>query len=140
MDRIGQEILAKLQRSARTSLQNTQKAIALAEQASTQLRAAEDKIARLEQELWSYKERAERAEAWLQRISQDIEQAFPSRQPDNEISGAPLAIPGRQSESDPRLNGGPQTARLQQFLSKINIPPNEGNSLGLLMRRAPADR
>ena len=82
MDRTGQEILAKLQRSARTSLQNTQKAIALAEQASTPLRAAEDKIARLEQELWSYKERAERAEAWLQRISQEIEQAFSSRQPD----------------------------------------------------------
>jgi ribosomal protein S20 len=73
----------KLQRSARTSLQNTQQAVALAEQASTQLRAAEDKIARLDQEVWISKERAERAEAWLQRISQDIEQVFPSRQPDN---------------------------------------------------------
>ena len=44
-----------------------------------QLRVAEDRIARLEAEAWSYRERAERAEAWLQRISQEIEQSFPSR-------------------------------------------------------------
>ena len=35
-----------------------------------------------EQEIGGFKERAERAEAWLQRISQEIEQAFQSRQPD----------------------------------------------------------
>ena len=62
--------------------QNTQQAVALAHQASMQLRVAEDNVARLEQELWGYKERAERAEGWLQRISQEIEQAFSSRQPD----------------------------------------------------------
>jgi hypothetical protein len=127
MDRTGQEILAKLQRSARTSLQNTQQAVALAEQASTQLRAAGDKIAMLEQELWSYKERAERAESWLQRISQDIEQAFSSRPLDNKSSDAALDASGRQPESHPRLNGGPQTARLQRFLSEVKLPRvNEG--------------
>ena len=47
-----------------------------------QLRVAEDNVARFEQELWGYKERAERAEGWLQRISQEIEQAFSSREPD----------------------------------------------------------
>ena len=56
--------------------------VALANQASMQLRVAEDNVARREQELWGYKERAERAEGWLQRISQEIEQAFSSRQPD----------------------------------------------------------
>ena len=82
LDRAGQEILSKLQRAASIAEQNTQQAVALAQQLSMQLRAAEDNVARREQELWGYKERAERAEGWLQRISQEIEQAFTSRQPD----------------------------------------------------------
>jgi hypothetical protein len=82
LDRTGQEVLAKLQRAASMAEQNTQHAVALAHQLSMQLRVAEDKVARLEHELWSYKERAERAEGWLQRISQEIEQTFSARQPD----------------------------------------------------------
>jgi hypothetical protein len=82
LDRAGQEILSKLQWAASIAEQNTQQAVALARQASMQLRVAEDNVARLEQELWGYKERAERAEGWLQRISQEIDQAFSSRQPD----------------------------------------------------------
>jgi hypothetical protein len=82
LDRAGQEILSKLQRAASIAEQNTQQAVALAHQASMQLRVAEDNVARLEQALWGYKERAERAEGWLQRISQEIDQAFSSRQPD----------------------------------------------------------
>ena len=82
LDRAGQEILSKLQWAASIAEQNTQQAVALAQQVSMQLRAAEDNLARREQELWGYKERAERAEGWLQRISQEIEQAFSSRQPD----------------------------------------------------------
>ena len=82
LDRTGQEVLSKLQRAASIAEQNTQHAVALAHQASMQLRVAEDKVVRLEQQLWGYKERAERAEGWLQRISQEIDQAFSSRQPD----------------------------------------------------------
>ena len=82
LDRTGQEVLSRLQRAAGIAEQNTQHAVALAHQAAMQLRVAEDKIARLEQEMWGYKERAERAEGWLQRISQEIEQTFPSRQTD----------------------------------------------------------
>jgi hypothetical protein len=82
LDRTGQDVLSRLQRAAGIAEQNTQHAVALAHQASMQLRVAEDKIARLEQEMWGYKERAERAEGWLQRISQEIEQTFPSRQTD----------------------------------------------------------
>jgi uncharacterized coiled-coil protein SlyX len=44
-----------------------------------QLRVAEDKIAKLEAEIWSYKDRAERAEEWLRRITLEIEKSFPSR-------------------------------------------------------------
>jgi hypothetical protein len=79
VDRAGNEVLVKLQRAAGIAEQNTQHAVALAHQATMQLRVAEDRIARLEAEAWSYRERAERAEAWLQRISQEIEQSFPSR-------------------------------------------------------------
>ncbi len=82
LDRAGQEILSKLQRAASIAAQKTQQAVALAHQVSMQLRVAEDNVARLEQELWGYKERAERAEAWLQHISQEIDQSFSSRQPD----------------------------------------------------------
>lgn len=82
LDRTGHEVLLKLQRAASIAEQNTQHAVALAHQVSMQLRVAEDKVARLEHELWGYKERAERAEGWLQRISQEIEQAFASRQSD----------------------------------------------------------
>jgi hypothetical protein len=46
-----------------------------------QLRVAEDKVGKLEAEIWTYKERAERAEQWLRRISQEIENTFPSRRP-----------------------------------------------------------
>jgi hypothetical protein len=79
VDRAGNDVLVKLQRAAGIAEQNTQHAVALAHQAAMQLRVAEDKIARLEAEVWSYKERAERAEGWLQRISQEIEQTFPVR-------------------------------------------------------------
>ena len=82
LDRAGQEVLSKLQQAASLAEQNTQHAVALAHQVSMQLRVAEDKVARLEQQVWGYKERAERAEGWLQRIAQEIEQAFSSRQPD----------------------------------------------------------
>jgi hypothetical protein len=40
------------------------------------------KIARIEQEMSAFKERAERAEAWLQHISQEIDHTFPARQPE----------------------------------------------------------
>jgi len=79
VDRAGNEVLVKLQRAAGIAEQNTQHAVSVAHQAAMQLRVAEDRIARLEAEAWSYRERAERAEAWLQRIAQEIEQSFPSR-------------------------------------------------------------
>src|SRR3954471_14908785 len=79
LDRTGHEVLSRLKQAAAIAEQNTQHAITLAHQASMQLRVAEDKLARLELEISSYKERAERAEGWLQRISQEIEQTFSSR-------------------------------------------------------------
>ena len=100
LDRTGQEVLSKLQRAASIAEQNTQHAVALAHQVSMQLRVAEDKILRLEYELSSYKERAERAEGWLQRISHEIEQTFASRQAE------PYAT-RRDPYAPRRLNSGP---------------------------------
>jgi hypothetical protein len=82
VDLTGEEVLSSLRRVADVAEQNIQRAVAQAHHASMQLRAAEDKIARLEQEMGGFKERAERAEAWLRRISQEIDQTFPARQPD----------------------------------------------------------
>ncbi len=76
---MAQDVLAKLQRAAAIADQNTQQAVAAAHQTSMQLRVAEDRIARLEAEIGSYKERAARAEGWLQHISQEIEQLFPTQ-------------------------------------------------------------
>jgi hypothetical protein len=82
VDLTGEEILASLRRVASVAEQNIQRAAAQAHHASMQLRVAEDKIARMEQEIGGFKERAERAEAWLHRISQEIDERFPAGQPD----------------------------------------------------------
>src|SRR4051812_38648564 len=79
LDRAGQDVLVRLQHAAASAEQNVQHALGVAHQASMQLRVAEDRIAKLEADILAYRERAERAERWLQRISHEIEQTFPSR-------------------------------------------------------------
>jgi hypothetical protein len=79
LDRAAEDVLARVQRAAVTAEQNTQHALEVARQVSLQLRVAEDRVLRLETDIWTYKERAERAEGWLRRISQEIEQKFPAQ-------------------------------------------------------------
>ena len=79
LDRVGQDVLVRLRHAAATAEQSVQHALGVAHQASMQLRVAQDRVAKLEAEMAGYKERAERAEQWLRRVSQEIEQAFPSR-------------------------------------------------------------
>jgi hypothetical protein len=81
LDRAGHDALVRLQHAAGVAEQNTQHALSVAHQASMQLRVAEDKIGKLEAEIWTYKERAERAEEWLRRISHEIDKTFPSHRP-----------------------------------------------------------
>jgi hypothetical protein len=45
LDRLGQEVLAKLQYAAGLAEQNTQHVLSMAQEAATQLRIAEDKVA-----------------------------------------------------------------------------------------------
>ena len=92
LDRSGQDVLVKLQQAAGIAEQNTQHALKMAHQASMKLRVAEDKIGKLEAEIWTYKDRAERAEEWLRRISQQIETMFASRRPQELADYAPRNI------------------------------------------------
>ena len=80
LDRAALSVLARLQQAAKIAEQNVQHALAMAHQAKMQLRGAEDRLAELEAQSASYRQRAERAEEWLQRIAREIDQTFPSRE------------------------------------------------------------
>ena len=81
LDRAGHDVIVKLQQAAAIAEQHAQHVLGIAHQTSMQLRVAEDKIAKLEAEIWTYKDRAERAEEWLRRISLEIDKTFASREP-----------------------------------------------------------
>ena len=73
LDSAGQAILKLLHKAADTAEANSRQALETAQRLSSQLRAAEDRIAELEAEVLQYRERAERAEKWLRKISTEIE-------------------------------------------------------------------
>jgi hypothetical protein len=73
LDLAGQAILKLLHKAADAAEANSQQAFQTAQKLSTQLRAAEDRIAALEVELQLYREKSERAEEWLRKISDEIE-------------------------------------------------------------------
>jgi predicted nucleic acid-binding Zn-ribbon protein len=70
----GQAIIAKIRKAADLSNETCDRAMALAHKLAMQLRAAEDQIRRLEGEVALFRERAARAEAWLQTIHKEIEE------------------------------------------------------------------
>jgi hypothetical protein len=76
LDRAGQTILQLLNKAADVADQNSRQAIETAERLSQRLRAAEDRIARLEAEAEAYRQEAERAEEWLHRVYTEIEDRF----------------------------------------------------------------
>jgi hypothetical protein len=73
-EEVGQAIIAKIQRAADLSNENCDRAMALAHKLSMQLRAAEDRINQLEGEVELLRDRAVRAERWLQTIQKEIEE------------------------------------------------------------------
>ena len=73
LDSAGQAILKLLHKAAGAAEANSRQALETAQKLSSQLRAAEDRIAELEGEVQHYRERSERAEGWLQKISMEIE-------------------------------------------------------------------
>jgi hypothetical protein len=74
LDEAGQAIVAKIQKAADLSNENCDRAMRLAHKLSMELRAAEDRINQLEAEVQLFRDRAARAEGWLQTIHKEIEE------------------------------------------------------------------
>ena len=74
VDEAGEAIIAKLQKAADLSNENCDRAMKLAHKLSMQLRAAEDRVNQLEAEVELLRDRAVRAERWLQTIQKEIEE------------------------------------------------------------------
>jgi hypothetical protein len=79
VDKVGRSICEILNRVSQIDEDNRRLAQQQAEKLSERLRAAEERIRQLETELKSNQDRADRAEQWLYKISQGIEQQFFTR-------------------------------------------------------------
>src|SRR2546430_16650025 len=75
-DDSGRTIVAMLQRAADMAKDDCARAMDLAHKLSFQLRAAEERARELEVEASHFRDRASRAEAWLLRIHNEVEQTF----------------------------------------------------------------
>ena len=73
LDSAGQAILKLLHKAADAAEANSRQALETAQRLSSQLHAAQDRIAELEAELQLNRGRADRAEGWLSKISTEIE-------------------------------------------------------------------
>ena len=62
-----------LRKAAGTAEANSRQALQTTQRLSSKLRAAQDRIAALEAEVRQYREKADRAEDWLRKISVEIE-------------------------------------------------------------------
>jgi hypothetical protein len=74
VEEAGQAIIAKIQRAAELANENCDRAMRLAHKLAMELRAAEDRINQLEAEVQLFRDRAARAEGWLQTIYKEIEE------------------------------------------------------------------
>ena len=81
LDDAGRFVIGLLHQAAEVAKENCQHAVGVAQKLALQLRAAEDRIKRLEADVKHHQERSDRAERWFQRISQEIEQKLLERNP-----------------------------------------------------------
>ena len=72
----GKSILRLLEKAAGVAEENTQHALVMAEKLANQVRAAEDRIAELEEEVLAHRDQADRAEQWLHKVYTEIEERF----------------------------------------------------------------
>ena len=75
-DDSGRTIIALLQKAAEMAKDDCARAMDLAHKLSFQLRAAEERAREAEAEAVHFRDRAARAEAWLLRIHNEVEQTF----------------------------------------------------------------
>ena len=73
LDSAGEAILKLLRKAAGAAEAHSRQASEKAQKLSSQLRAAEDRIAKLEADVHHYREKSDRAEEWLRKISMEIE-------------------------------------------------------------------
>src|SRR5215471_5979252 len=76
VDESGRAIVAMLQKAADMAREDCARAMDLAHKLSFQLRAAEERARDAEAEAVHFRDRAARAEAWLVRIHNEVEQMF----------------------------------------------------------------
>jgi len=74
VEEAGQAIVAKIQKAAELANEDYDRGMRLAHKLSMQLRAAEDRINQLQAEVELFRDRAARAERWLQTIQKEIEE------------------------------------------------------------------
>jgi hypothetical protein len=75
-DDSGRAIVVLLQKAAEMAKDDCDRAIAMAHKLSFQLRAAEERARELEVEVAHFRDRATRAEEWLLRIHNEVENTF----------------------------------------------------------------
>jgi hypothetical protein len=75
-DDSGRTIVALLQKAAEMAKEDCARGMDLAHKLSSQLRAAEQRASELEAEAAHFRNRAARAEEWLRRIHNEVEQVF----------------------------------------------------------------
>jgi hypothetical protein len=73
VDQAGHRIVALLREAADISAENAERAMTMAHKTKMELRAAEERITLLEAEVERLRDRATRAEGWLEAIKQEIE-------------------------------------------------------------------
>lgn len=76
VDDSGRGILALIQKASDMARENCARATDTAHKLSFQMRAAGERVRKLESEAAHYRDRAARAEAWLVRIHDEVEQTF----------------------------------------------------------------
>jgi hypothetical protein len=75
-DESGRSIISLLQKAADMAKEDCARAMDLAHKLSFQLRTSEERVKELEAEAGHLRDRATRAEAWLLRIHNEVEQTF----------------------------------------------------------------
>ena len=80
LDAAGHSILQLIGKAAGITEEYTQDVVKAAEKVAHELHAARDRIAELEEELLAHRDRADRAEQWLDKIYKEIDEQFVQRQ------------------------------------------------------------
>jgi hypothetical protein len=75
-DDAGQHVVALVQKASDMAKADCQRAMDLANRASSELRAAEERARAFEEEANYFRNRAARAEQWLALIESEVQQAF----------------------------------------------------------------